>query len=129
MPIYDYACAACGHRCEVIHGGHGEGPAACPVCGGPVRKAVVAPSFVLKGSGWAKVDRRVKAGAVKASDSGDESSKTAGDGGSDKDGSASKDKDGSASKDKDSSKDKEPAKPAAASTSDSGSTPASTATD
>jgi putative FmdB family regulatory protein len=59
MPTYDYACAACGHRFEVIHGVHGPGPASCPSCGGgPVRKAIAAPSVHFKGSGWAKVDRR-----------------------------------------------------------------------
>jgi putative FmdB family regulatory protein len=59
MPTYDYRCAACGHRFEVVHGVHGVGPETCTACGGgPVRKAVVAPTVVFKGSGWAKVDRR-----------------------------------------------------------------------
>jgi putative FmdB family regulatory protein len=59
VPTYDYACAACGHRFEVIHGVHAPGPDACPNCGqGPVRKAIAAPTVVYKGSGWAKLDRR-----------------------------------------------------------------------
>ena len=59
MPTYDYACAACGHRFELLHGVHAEGPSACPACsGGPVRKAISAPAVLFKGSGWAKVDRR-----------------------------------------------------------------------
>ena len=59
MPTYDYACAACGHRFEVVHGVHGHGPETCPNCGGgPVRKAFAPPTVVFKGSGWAKVDRR-----------------------------------------------------------------------
>jgi putative FmdB family regulatory protein len=62
MPTYDYACAACGHRFEVIHGVHASGPESCPNCGhSPVRKAVSAPSVVFKGSGWAKLDRRTSA--------------------------------------------------------------------
>ena len=59
MPLYDYDCAACGRRFEVIHGVHADGPSACPTCGGgPVRKAINAPAVHFKGSGWAKKERR-----------------------------------------------------------------------
>ena len=59
MPRYDYDCAACGHRFEVIHGVHADGPTTCPLCGsGPVRKAISAPAVHFKGSGWAKKERR-----------------------------------------------------------------------
>lgn len=57
MPTYDYVCSACGHRMEVVHGIHGQGPETCPVCGGRLRKAVMAPTIHFKGSGWAKKDR------------------------------------------------------------------------
>lgn len=57
MPTYDYLCTVCGHREETVHGIHGQGPTACPVCGGPMRKAVAAPAVHYKGSGWAKKDR------------------------------------------------------------------------
>ncbi len=58
MPTYDYVCAACGHRFEVIHGVHAEGPVTCPSCGGgPVRKGFSAPTIHFKGTGWAKKDR------------------------------------------------------------------------
>ena len=57
MPTYDYVCSACGHRLEVVHGIHGHGPERCPVCGGAMRKAFVAPAVHFKGSGWAKKDR------------------------------------------------------------------------
>jgi len=58
MPIYDYVCHHCGHRFEVIHGVHADGPRTCPVCGGgPVRKAIAAPTIHFKGTGWAKKDR------------------------------------------------------------------------
>lgn len=66
MPLYDYVCAACGRRFEVIHGVHGDPPASCPLCGeGPVRKAISAPAVHYRGSGWAKKERRaaVKTGA------------------------------------------------------------------
>jgi putative FmdB family regulatory protein len=69
MPVYDYDCAACGRRFEVVHGVHVDGPATCPLCGkGPVRKAISAPAVHYKGSGWAKKERRasVTSGASKA---------------------------------------------------------------
>ena len=62
MPAYDYDCAACGRRFEVVHGVHADGPTTCPLCGkGPVRKAISAPAIHYKGSGWAKKERRATA--------------------------------------------------------------------
>ena len=59
MPLYDYDCANCGRRFEVIHGVHADPPASCPLCGGgPVKKAIQAPAVHFKGSGWAKKERR-----------------------------------------------------------------------
>jgi putative FmdB family regulatory protein len=59
MPVYDYDCAACGRRIEVVHGVHAPGPTHCPTCGsGPLRKAISAPAVHFKGSGWAKKERR-----------------------------------------------------------------------
>src|SRR3954451_3663761 len=62
MPIYDYVCHHCGHRFEVVHGLHEEGPKACPVChSNEVRKGFAAPAIHFKGSGWAKKDRSAAA--------------------------------------------------------------------
>jgi putative FmdB family regulatory protein len=69
VPIYDYDCAECGRRIEVVHGVHAPGPTHCPNCGGgPLKKAIAAPAVHFKGSGWAKRDRRatVAPGASKA---------------------------------------------------------------
>lgn len=69
MPLYDYDCAACGRRVEVVHGVHAPGPAHCPNCGGgPMRKAISAAAVHFKGSGWAKKERRasIAAGAKTA---------------------------------------------------------------
>lgn len=77
MPLYDYDCAACGRRFEVIHGVHADGPTACPACGsGPVRKAIQAPAVHFKGSGWAKKERRatVSPGGPKVAGEGSASS-------------------------------------------------------
>src|SRR5687767_11897144 len=56
MPIYEYECLQCGKRTEWLQR-MSDGPlAACPVCGGEVRKLISAPSFQFKGSGFYKTD-------------------------------------------------------------------------
>ena len=83
MPLYDYVCAACGRRFEVIHGVHGDPPASCPLCGqGPVRKAISAPAVHYKGSGWAKKERRAPVKAGTATGGGDEGASDSGSSGS-----------------------------------------------
>jgi putative FmdB family regulatory protein len=105
VPLYDYVCAACGRRFEVIHGIEGDPPASCPLCGeGPVRKAITAPTVHYRGSGWAKKERRA---AVKSGSSSGGNEDGSSDGGSSKDS-------GSSGSDTESS----PAVPAAASTTD-----------
>lgn len=89
MPIYDYDCAECGRRIEVVHGVHAPGPTHCPNCGGgPLKKAIAAPAVHFKGSGWAKRDRRatVAPGVSKATT--DSPASTNGDGGDAKVGSS-----------------------------------------
>jgi putative FmdB family regulatory protein len=79
VPLYDYDCAACGRRFELIHGVHVEPPTTCPLCGsGPIRKAIVAPAIHYKGSGWAKKERRATAASGGSSPASDE--KAGGDG-------------------------------------------------
>lgn len=94
MPTYDYECAACRGRFEVVHGVHGEGPTACPLCGkGPVRKVITAANVHYKGSGWAKKERRTTpAGASKGG-----TSPSGSDEGPKSDAAASSDTDGSGS--------------------------------
>ncbi len=67
MPLYDYVCRECGHRMEVMHSVTAAGPEACPVCGGAMRKVIVAAAVHYKGSGWAKVERRTSAAGPKTS--------------------------------------------------------------
>jgi putative FmdB family regulatory protein len=82
MPLYDYDCAECGRRVEVIHGVYAPGPTHCPNCGGgPLKKAISAAAVHFKGSGWAKKERHAavaSAGSRKgdAKDSGDGETKT-----------------------------------------------------
>jgi len=89
MPIYDYLCAACDHRSDILHGLNDPGPNFCPSCGeeGTMRKQFTTPAIHFKGSGWAKKDRG-GAGAgnrtatSKGAASGDSAPSTSGDGGS-----------------------------------------------
>jgi putative FmdB family regulatory protein len=84
VPIYDYVCASCRQKTEVIHGIDAPGPRFCPACGaeGTLRKALTTPAVHFKGSGWAKKDRstsgssRTRAGAA-SEGSGDGSTKAA----------------------------------------------------
>ena len=59
MPLYDYDCADCGERFEVLRGVHDPAPSSCLLCGGgPLKKAFTTPAIHFKGSGWAKKERR-----------------------------------------------------------------------
>jgi putative FmdB family regulatory protein len=59
MPIYEYACTACDHRTDILHGINDPGPHFCPSCGkeGTMRKLFAPPTIHYKGTGWAKKDR------------------------------------------------------------------------
>ena len=57
MPIYAFACDACGHQFDRLQKLSDPDPAECPVCGKPaVRRQLTAPSFRLAGSGWYETD-------------------------------------------------------------------------
>jgi len=56
MPIYEYECLQCGKRTEWLQRMSDAPLAACPNCGGEVRKLISAPSFQFKGSGFYKTD-------------------------------------------------------------------------
>ncbi len=78
MPIYEYACSACGKRTEILHGINDPAPSFCPECGaeGTLRKGFAPPAVVFKGSGWAKKDRRATSSGTKKSDDKDGSSES-----------------------------------------------------
>jgi putative FmdB family regulatory protein len=56
MPIYEYECLNCGKRTEVLQRMSDAPLAACPDCGGEVKKLISAPAFQLKGTGWYATD-------------------------------------------------------------------------
>ena len=53
MPIYEYACKACGASLEVRQKFSDDPLTECPECGAPsLERLVSASSFALKGDGW-----------------------------------------------------------------------------
>lgn len=57
MPIYEYACKACGHTFDTIQNFKEEPLTDCPVCkASALKKLISAPAFHLKGSGWYVTD-------------------------------------------------------------------------
>ena len=58
MPTYDYRCRDCGTTIEVIHPMSEDGPSACAVCGGTVRRVLFPTGIIFKGSGFYRNDSR-----------------------------------------------------------------------
>ena len=58
MPIYAFACQACGHHFDKLQKLSDPDPSVCPECGaeGDIRRQLTAPSFRLAGSGWYETD-------------------------------------------------------------------------
>ena len=62
MPIYEYACTACGERTEAKQGFDDPPLQECPVCGGKLRKLYSPVGIVFKGSGFYSTDKKGKRG-------------------------------------------------------------------
>ena len=57
MPIYEYRCADCDHRLEVVQKLSEEPMVSCPECKkDSLRKIISAGGFRLKGDGWYETD-------------------------------------------------------------------------
>jgi putative FmdB family regulatory protein len=57
MPFYEYECAHCGFRDEVLQAINDKPLKKCPNCGkNGLKKLISAPVFRLKGSGWYETD-------------------------------------------------------------------------
>ncbi len=81
MPIYEYACQACGHEFEAIQKFSDAALSDCPKCGkSPLKKLISAGGFQLKGSGWYATD--FKGGSKKSDSSGGSDSSSGSDSGS-----------------------------------------------
>jgi putative FmdB family regulatory protein len=64
MPLYEYACDACGNRFERIQKFSDPPVETCPKCEGRVRKLLSSPAIQFKGSGWYITDYARKGGAA-----------------------------------------------------------------
>ena len=54
VPLYEYLCAACGHRVEVLQRLDAAAPD-CALCDHPTMdKQISRTNFALKGNGWYK---------------------------------------------------------------------------
>ena len=62
MPLYEYQCLNCGKKTEVIQKFDDAPLAACPACGGEVKKLISSPAFQFKGTGWYVTDYAGKKG-------------------------------------------------------------------
>jgi putative FmdB family regulatory protein len=69
MPIYEYACTACGERTEARQSFDDPPLEECPVCGGKLRKLYSPVGIVFKGSGFYSTDARSKSEAKKSTTS------------------------------------------------------------
>jgi len=56
MPLYEYQCAACGKRFELIQKFSDPTQATCVACGGVVHRLLSAPAIHFKGPGWYVTD-------------------------------------------------------------------------
>ena len=58
MPIYAFACDACGHAFDRLQKLSDADPVDCPACAasGQVRRQLTAPQFRLAGGGWYETD-------------------------------------------------------------------------
>src|ERR1039457_2242747 len=56
MALYEYQCAACHRRTEVIQRFSDPPPTICPHCGGVLKKLLSSPAVQFKGSGFYATD-------------------------------------------------------------------------
>ena len=56
MPLYEYQCAQCSERVEIIQKISDPPYSHCPKCGGEMKKLLSAPAIQFKGSGFYKTD-------------------------------------------------------------------------
>jgi len=92
MPLYEYECARCEHRFELLQKVSDEPRKRCPECRGKVERLISAPAIRFKGTGWYVTDYSEKgkkkaekekgeAGADRGEGSGKEAEGTAKDSG------------------------------------------------
>ena len=73
MPIYEYACTACGERTEAKQSFSDPPLETCASCGGKLRKLYSPVGIVFKGSGFYSTDAKKKSSSASSSGSGSDS--------------------------------------------------------
>ena len=77
MPIYEYACTACGERTEAKQGFDDPPLEECPHCGGRLRKMYSPVGIVFKGSGFYSTDgKKSSKSSAKSTDGGSSEKKS-----------------------------------------------------
>ena len=61
MPVYEYACKACGQHLEVAQSFKDAPLTTCPACEGPLRKVFGSIGISFKGTGFYRTDSRLPA--------------------------------------------------------------------
>lgn len=89
MPLYEYECAECGHRTEVLQRLSDPPLSECPRCDGAMKKLLSAPAFQFKGSGWYVTDY-ARQGKSESKSSDDKAAPSGGDKSSSDDGAVAK---------------------------------------
>ena len=111
MPLYEYECAACGHRFEQIRKFSDPPVETCPNCGeAKVQKLVSSPAIQFKGTGWYITDYAKKSSAGTDTKSGAKESGDSKESGESKESAASKES--ATSKESKDSKESKPTAPA-----------------
>lgn len=92
MPLYEYECAACGGRFELIRKFSDPPVETCAVCGkGPVERLLSSPAIQFKGSGWYITDYAQKGKDGKSDGAADKSTNDKSDTATSTDGAAKSD--------------------------------------
>ncbi|OQY08225.1 MAG: FmdB family transcriptional regulator [Desulfobacteraceae bacterium 4572_123] len=73
MPIYEYECAECGNKEEVLQKFSDQPLTTCNKCSGKLHKLISHSSFHLKGSGWYVTDYADKSKQTKSREKSPES--------------------------------------------------------
>ncbi len=68
MPLYEYECAGCGKRFELIQKFSAPPQATCLACGGTAHRLLSPPAIQFKGSGWYVTDYARKSAPAETSD-------------------------------------------------------------
>lgn len=68
MPLYEYECANCSKRFELIQKFSDPPQATCAGCGGTAHRLLSAPAIQFKGSGWYVTDYARKSAPAEKSE-------------------------------------------------------------